>query len=148
MSGFESIDILTLGDLKLVKSQVFTEITDVSGLGASYQAGKFDGILGMAFPILSVNHVPSVLENLINEGVISNPIFAFYHGNENTDVGELVLGGYDSDRFIGKLSYVSLKRAAYWEIEVAGFNVGNIKFLTSGSSAILVRFFLTNFTIF
>ena len=46
VSGFQSIDILDMGGLKISK-QMFAEVTDAAGLGAAYKLGKFDGILGM-----------------------------------------------------------------------------------------------------
>ena len=51
VSGFQSIDTLDMGGL-IVQNQEFAEVTDAGGLGAAYKLGKFDGILGMAFPIL------------------------------------------------------------------------------------------------
>jgi len=36
---------------------MFAEVVDASGLGLAYKMGKFDGILGLAFPVLSVNKV-------------------------------------------------------------------------------------------
>lgn len=71
VSGYESVDNLNMGGL-LVKDQIFAEVTDVSGLGAAYKMGKFDGILGLAFPVLSVNKVPTAFENLVNQGLVTN----------------------------------------------------------------------------
>ena len=60
VSGFQSIDNLDFGGF-VVKDQEFAEVTDATGLGGAYKLGKFDGILGLAFPILSVNHVIFVI---------------------------------------------------------------------------------------
>jgi hypothetical protein len=74
---------------------MFAEVTDASGLGLAFQVGKFDGILGLAFPVLSVNKVPTVFENMVKQKLIPLPQFAFYLGHENGQYGELVLGGTD-----------------------------------------------------
>jgi hypothetical protein len=71
VSGYESVDALNMGGL-VVKDQIFAEVTDVSGLGAAYKMGKFDGILGLAFPVLSVNKVPTAFENLVSQGLVTN----------------------------------------------------------------------------
>ena len=66
VSGFQSIDTLDMGGL-IVQNQMFAEVVDAAGLGAAYKLGKFDGILGMAFPILSVNSVPTPFENIVEQ---------------------------------------------------------------------------------
>jgi hypothetical protein len=71
VSGYESMDALNMGGL-VVPDQIFAEVTDVSGLGAAYKMGKFDGILGLAFPVLSVNKVPTAFQNLITHGLVTN----------------------------------------------------------------------------
>jgi hypothetical protein len=47
----------------------FAEISDVSGLGMAYVAGKFDGILGLGWDTISVDHIPTVLTELIKWGI-------------------------------------------------------------------------------
>lgn len=61
VSGFDSQDNVGFGGLNVV-NQVFSEVTDAIGLGAAYEIGKFDGILGMAFSSISVNKNPTVFE--------------------------------------------------------------------------------------
>lgn len=127
VAGYESSDVLNMGGL-VVKDQIFAEVTDASGLGGAYKLGKFDGILGLAFPILSVNHVPTAFENLVKQGLVESPQFAFYLGNSAKDFGELTLGGSDSTKYTGELSWVNLLAATYWEITLGGFSVGGTSF--------------------
>jgi len=135
VGGYESQDITTLGGLT-VKSQIFAEVTDASGLGAAYKLGKFDGILGLAFPILSVNKVPTVFENLVSQGLVADAQFAFYLGNSDSDAGELVLGGTDPAHYTGEFSYVPLKANTYWEITLGSLTVGTAVYGT-GNNAIV-----------
>ena len=61
LSGNHSVDTLTLAGEK-IRSQIFAEI--LSEPGVSFAAGKFDGILGMGYPSISVNDVTPVFQNM------------------------------------------------------------------------------------
>lgn len=137
VSGYESVDNLNMGGLA-VKNQIFAEVTDVSGLGAAYKAGKFDGILGLAFPVLSVNKVPTAFENVVNQGLVTKAEFAFYLGNSATDVGELTLGGTDPAHYTGSITYVPLLAATYWEITLNDLKIAGQSFVGSGESKAIV----------
>jgi hypothetical protein len=136
VSGYESVDNLNMGGL-VVKDQMFAEVTDAEGLGAAYKLGKFDGILGMAFPILSVNSVPTCFENVVDQGLVDTAQFAFYLGNSRKDTGELTLGGYDSSKFTGDISWVNLHAATYWEILMGGMKVGDVAYAAGDTKAIV-----------
>jgi hypothetical protein len=135
VSGFQSVDTLNMGGL-LVKSQEFAEVTNAAGLGAAYKLGKFDGILGMAFDVLSVNKVPTPFDNLVSQGLIDTAQFAFYLGDSRTDKGELVLGGTDPAHYSGDITWVNLLAATYWEITLNGMSVDGTSY-TSGTKAIV-----------
>jgi len=137
VSGFESVDTLQTGGLTVL-SQEFAQVTDASGLGAAYKLGKFDGILGLAFPVLSVNKVPTVFENMVTQKVVPAGEFSFYLGKEDGAKGELLMGGTDPNYYTGAITYVPLKEATYWEIQLAGFQFGSTQFVPSeGQSAIV-----------
>jgi len=136
VAGFESIDNMNMGGL-MVKSQEFAEVTDASGLGIAYKLGKFDGILGLAFPILSVNKVPTAFQNVVDQGLVDSAEFAFYLGNSRRDKGELVFGGYDTAHFTGDLTWVPLLSATYWEITMDAFAVGGTSYVSDGAKAIV-----------
>ena len=139
VNGYESQDNLNLGELK-VNNQIFAEVTDASGLGLAYKIGRFDGILGMAWPTLSVNKIPTPFQNLFTQGSIEKNEFAFYLGDSNADKGELLLGGTDPDHYSGEFSYVPLQHETYWEIELSQVTVGKTNFipLDTSQSAIVV----------
>jgi saccharopepsin len=113
VSGFQSIDTLDMGGL-IVKNQEFAEVTDASGLGAAYSLGKFDGILGLAFPVLSVNKVPTCFENVVIQGLVDTAQFSFYLGNAESDYGELLFGGSDPKYYTGDITWVKLLSPTYW----------------------------------
>jgi len=54
VEGFCSQDTVTWGTYQ-IPNTIFAEITNLQGVG--FIAGKFDGILGMAWPAISVNNI-------------------------------------------------------------------------------------------
>jgi hypothetical protein len=135
VSGYQSFDKITWGGFE-VSDQEFAEVTDASGLGAAYKLGKFDGILGLAFPILSVNSATPAFQNTVSQGLIDNAEFSFYLGNCMTDKGELLLGGTDPELYEGEFNYVPLSSATYWEIELGGFTTDGVTY-GAGDKAIV-----------
>jgi len=121
VAGFVSNDVATVGSLT-VKNQDFAEITDVSGLGAAFKAGKFDGIMGLAFPSISVNHITPVFNNMVDQKLL-DPVFAFYLSNKDGVDGELDLGGIDKNHFSGSLQYVPVSSETYWEVALDGISI-------------------------
>jgi len=133
VSGFQSVDKMNMGQL-IVNGQEFAEVTDAGGLGAAYKLGKFDGILGMAFPVLSVNKVPTAFSNLYTQGLIDENVFAFYLGNSRSDRGELTLGGLNPDHYTGDITWVPLLAATYWEIAMKDVLVGGVSYADTSAS--------------
>ncbi|XP_048377422.1 cathepsin D-like [Stegostoma tigrinum] len=124
LSGFLSQDSLTIGDLVTTK-QVFGEAVKQPGL--VFIAAKFDGILGMAYPTISVDGVLPVFDNMMKQKQLEKNIFSFYlNRNVSTQPGgELLLGGVDSKYFTGDFHYLNVTRQAYWQIKADQVTVGN-----------------------
>jgi hypothetical protein len=115
----------------VVENQEFAEVTNAEGLGAAYKMGKFDGILGMAFGVLSVNHVTTPFDNLVAQGSVDKAEFSFFLGNSNDEDGELLLGGTDPNYYTGDITYVPLSAATYWEIKLDDFVVDGQSYVTA-----------------
>ncbi|EFX00865.1 aspartic endopeptidase pep2 [Grosmannia clavigera kw1407] len=123
LSGFVSQDTVSIGDLKIVK-QDFAEATEEPGLAFAF--ARFDGILGLGFDTISVNHIVPPFYNLINQKLIDSGVFAFYLGNADSDGddSEAVFGGVDKAHYTGKITTIPLRRKAYWEVDLDSISLG------------------------
>jgi len=123
VSGLFAKDTVSLGQDLAVTGQDFATIDNCGGMGIGYLVGKFDGILGLGFPSISVGTKPTVFGNAIEQGLVLEPIFSFYLGNHKQ--GELTFGGYDKDHYTGDLHWVPLSKATYWQINPSEIKMGS-----------------------
>uniref|UniRef100_A0A060T7R0 Aspartate protease n=1 Tax=Blastobotrys adeninivorans TaxID=409370 RepID=A0A060T7R0_BLAAD len=124
VAGFVSQDTLQLGDLVIPK-QDFGEVTSEPGLAFAF--GKFDGILGLAYDTISVNRIVPPIYNAIGSGLLDDNVFAFSLGDANkneNDGGSITFGGIDKSKYTGKITYLPVRRKAYWEVEFNSISLG------------------------
>lgn len=120
LSGFVSCDDITIGDIK-IKNQLFAEATSEPGLAFAF--GRFDGILGLGYDTISVNRIPPPFYNMIDQGKLDEPVFAFYLGSTEQE-SEAVFGGIDEKHYTGKMVKLPLRRKAYWEVDFDAITFG------------------------
>ncbi|KAK5844778.1 aspartic proteinase-like [Gossypium arboreum] len=137
ISGFFSEDHVTVGDL-VVKNQEFIEATSEPSL--TFLLAKFDGILGLGFQEIAVGNAVPVWYNMVNQGLVKEPVFSFWLSRNSEDNlgGELVFGGMDPKHFKGNHTYVPVRRKGYWQFDMGDFLIGNetTGFCAGGCSAI------------
>jgi len=121
LSGFVSQDDVTIGDIT-IKNQLFAEATSEPGLAFAF--GRFDGILGLGYDSISVNKIPPPFYNMINQGKLDKPVFAFYLGSTE-DQSEAIFGGIDESHYEGKLIKIPVRRKAYWEVDFDSIAFGD-----------------------
>ncbi|KAJ9109262.1 aspartic proteinase precursor [Naganishia friedmannii] len=132
VEGYISKDTLEIGDLT-IKNQLFGEATKEPGLAFAF--GKFDGILGLAYDTISVNHIPPPFYNMIDQKLLDEPIFSFRLGSSDQDGGECIFGGTDDNAFEGKITYVPIRRKGYWEVELEKIGFGDEELELEGTGA-------------
>ena len=88
VSGFYSRDNVQIGDYTL-NNYLFAEVNNTAGLGFGYRIGKFDGILGLGWDTISVDHVPTPVDALVASGQLAENSFSFYLGNNVSRFGSL-----------------------------------------------------------
>jgi saccharopepsin len=120
VSGYMSRDLVTIGDMQL-KNILFAEVTNEPGLAFAF--GRFDGILGLGYETISVNQVEPPFYAMISQGVIDEPVFAFYLG-DTEDESEAVFGGIDTKHYTGKITNIPVRRKAYWEVTLDSITFG------------------------
>uniref|UniRef100_A0A3P8YSV2 Cathepsin D n=2 Tax=Esox lucius TaxID=8010 RepID=A0A3P8YSV2_ESOLU len=137
LSGYLSQDTCTIGGLAIQK-QVFGEA--IKQPGVAFIAAKFDGILGMAYPRISVDGVVPPFDNLMSQKKVDQNVFSFYlNRNPTTEPGgELLLGGTDPSYYSGDFHYLNITRQAYWQIHMDGMAVGSQLTLCKGGCAAIV----------
>ncbi|KAJ3158695.1 hypothetical protein HDU86_002660 [Geranomyces michiganensis] len=118
-SGTTASETITVAGVT-VKNQVFGDVTYE---GEDPQASDFDGILGMGFTPIASDGATSWFENAVAQGKIANSMFSFYLNAQSTG-SELYLGGYNSARYTGSISWVPLTDAGWWQFALKDITVG------------------------
>ncbi|GAA5886638.1 hypothetical protein JCM6882_005841 [Rhodosporidiobolus microsporus] len=131
LEGVISNDVMSIGDLT-VKGQDFAESTNEPGLAFAF--GKFDGILGLAYDTISVQHVVPPFYQMINQGLLDSPQFGFWLGKD-PEQGEATFGGVDEKHFTGKIDWVPVRRKGYWEVELEKVKFGEEELELEGTGA-------------
>lgn len=101
---------------------------------------KFDGILGLGFKEFAVADATPVWYNMVDQGVVSEPVFSFWLNRNAQDEngGELVFGGVDPSHYIGQHTYVPVTRKGYWQFDMGDFLIDgkSTGFCAKGCAAI------------
>ena len=136
VKGYISQDKVQIGDIK-IKNQDFGEVTQEPGLAFAF--GRFDGIWGLGYDSISVNKIVPPFYQMINQGLVDEPVFAFYLGdtNKDGDESEVVFGGVDKDHYTGDVTYLPLRRKAYWEVDLDAISFGDQTAEIDSTGAIL-----------
>jgi len=117
IAGFFSEDNVLVGSL-IVKNQKFIETTRETS--PTFIIGKFDGILGLGFPEISVGGAPPIWQSMKEQNLVEKDVFSFWL-NRDPDAsagGELVFGGVDSKHYKGSHTYVPVTRKGYWQFDM------------------------------
>lgn len=129
----------------LLPNVTFAEATDEPGI--AFALTKFDGILGLGYPAISVDGSTPVVQKLHEAGMLAEPVFAFYLHRSDTpqasvvspsdaEGGTMMLGGVDERYFTGSLHYVPVTRKAYWQFALDAILLANVPMGGAATSAI------------
>ena len=128
VSGYTSSDHVKLGEL-FIKNQNFGEVDQASW---EFGFGWFDGMLGLGLPNSSQI---SILQNLVDRGLLDRPLFSLYLANGDMTTGsELLLGGVDDDLFTKPLYELQVRdEATEWELQLDTLQFGDDVFEPDGA---------------
>ncbi|KAI8967752.1 endopeptidase [Mycotypha africana] len=122
LEGFISQDVLKVGGIK-VENQGFAE--SVKEPGFTFAFAKFDGILGMGYDTISVQHTVPPFYHMVNQDLVDEPLFSFWLADSgDSEGGELMLGGTDPRHYRGELIWSDVRRKGYWEITLEDIKFG------------------------
>ncbi len=115
VSGEINQDQFTLGNL-VVPNQKFGEILDEDG--DVFSAGKFSGILGLAYPSMAAYGVTPVFDSIIQDKLLKSNVMSFYYSVNEADDGQITLGYVDKTKYTGDLKYYKVVDEFYWTIKL------------------------------
>lgn len=133
-------DSVTIGDMK-VKSQKLGLAIKSDCKGKAYE-----GIIGMS--LLSSNH-SSIIQNMLSQGLIEKPLFAFYlNRNKGSRDSELTIGGYNPNHIqSNQLNTLKVTDPEHWQVSMEKVVFGKYiiaanqkAIIDSGSSIIAAPF--------
>ncbi|XP_040472497.1 pepsin B-like [Falco naumanni] len=86
----------------------------------------FDGILGMSYPGVGISGYNTLLQNMMQQNQLEEPIFSFYFSRNPTYEygGEVVLGGIASQLYTGEILWTPVIQELYWKIGIEEFSIG------------------------
>ncbi|XP_018397790.1 PREDICTED: lysosomal aspartic protease-like [Cyphomyrmex costatus] len=136
VSGYLSTDVVNFAGLD-VKNQTFAEIR--FQVGDIFIHSKFDGILGLGYPeLMYAKGVTPVFKNMIEQDLVK-PVFSIYINRsfESELIGELLLGGSDSNYYIGEFIYVNVSHKKHWQVTMDMIQIKNITLCPNGCEAVI-----------
>ncbi|CAF1049690.1 unnamed protein product [Adineta steineri] len=125
-------DTVTIAGLA-VTNQVFAEASNMSSFG-----GVRDGLLGLGYQSITSGGEAPVFYNMYKQNLIPQPIFSFYFNPDSSVVpgGELILGGVDTTKYTGSVTYVNVTVQGYWQFQANSITIGSTVICASSCNAI------------
>ncbi|XP_049747803.1 pepsin F-like [Elephas maximus indicus] len=142
MKGFLVRDTVQVAGLAVVTQEFGLSIQEP---GSFMNSAPFDGILGLAYPTISVHGTMPFFDNLWNQGLISQGLFAFYLTAQEDKGSVVMFGGVDPAYYKGELNWVPVTRPFFWQFtidsismngKVIGCNGGCDTILDTGTSLV------------
>ncbi|KAF9223025.1 acid protease [Gyrodon lividus] len=113
VSGKQYNDTVTVSGLTVPDQTLGVAWRYSSGLATTRFPA--DGLMGMAFPSISLYRSSPVFQTLVATGQIDEPVFAF---SFQAPGPQLYLGGINPTMYTGEISYTPVTRQDFWRINI------------------------------
>uniref|UniRef100_A0A914VAF3 Peptidase A1 domain-containing protein n=1 Tax=Plectus sambesii TaxID=2011161 RepID=A0A914VAF3_9BILA len=107
--------------------------------GLAFVAAKFDGILGMGFDSISVNHILQPMDQIFADKTkCPQSVIAFWLNRDTTGAhgGEMTLCGTDPNHYTGSIAWEPVTHADYWRINMDSLAIGTTVFGSNVSAIV------------
>jgi len=122
-SGYIATDKVCLGDIC-----VDNGFGVATSLAPFFADQPLDGILGLGFQQLAVDHIKPPVQTMIDNKLLANPIFTVWmtmtHA-ENETGGLITIGDYDKKHCSDQVDWIPLSSATYYQVSLDGVKVGS-----------------------
>ncbi|KAG9353070.1 hypothetical protein JZ751_017646, partial [Albula glossodonta] len=134
MTGVLGYDTVEVGGIH-IPGQVFG-LSQTEAIFMAYM--QADGILGLAFPVLSASGATPVFDSMMARGLLSQDLFSVYLSRNSQKESMVTFGGLDQSYYTGDIKWIPLSHAMYWQISVDSITInGNTVACAGGCQAIV-----------
>ncbi|XP_062406242.1 gastricsin-like [Sardina pilchardus] len=132
LTGVLAYDTVSMGELTVTNQKIGLSVTEP---GSHFARPLHDGIMGLAFK----PDQQTIVDTMIQEGLIEEPVFAFYLSRNSEKGSEAVFGGTDPAHYQGEIQWVPVQQDSHWQLVFDGFEVNHEStgWCDSGCSAIV-----------
>ncbi|KAH7886694.1 aspartic peptidase domain-containing protein [Phlebopus sp. FC_14] len=100
----------------------------------SYAEEPFNGVVGLGYPSLTEQGIPSLFSNLVAQNAIPEPVVSFKLSSSGS---ELLIGGADASLYNGAITYAPVTEQRYFQIDVDGVSVDGSPIIDGFSAIVL-----------
>ncbi|KAG9349442.1 hypothetical protein JZ751_027885 [Albula glossodonta] len=118
LTGVIGYDTVNVGKLTVTNQKIGLSITEP---GNHFARPLHDGIMGLAFK----PNQQTIVDTMIQEGLVEEPIFAFYLSRNSERGSEVVFGGTDPSHYTGEIHWVPVAQDSHWQLVFEGFVVNH-----------------------
>jgi hypothetical protein len=122
ISGVYVRDNVCLGQGDMCCKADFVAATDETD--EPFSLVPFDGILGLSLPQMAEGPAFSVLDALVESGVLKESLFAVFLGNA-AEQSEITFGTYNKEHLASSLTWVPVTVPGYWQVAMDDIMVGD-----------------------
>ncbi|XP_028813188.1 gastricsin-like [Denticeps clupeoides] len=99
----------------------------VVGLSTSAQLSPtpFAGVVGLAYPSDAAGGQPTLMDTMMQQGLLQYDIVAFYLAPPGQSGSEMCFGEVDNSRYQGQITWTPVTTGYWWQINIQGFAVNN-----------------------
>ncbi|KAE8623470.1 hypothetical protein XENTR_v10005621 [Xenopus tropicalis] len=117
VTGLFGYDTVSIQGISITNQEFGLTITEPT---SNFYYSPFDGILGLAYPGLSVEGAQTVLQGMMQENLLNPSMFSIYLGSQS---GEIIFGGVDSNLYTGQIYWAPLSQELYWQVALQEFSI-------------------------
>jgi len=122
MSGVYVRDNICLGTGDICCQANFVAATEESD--EPFSLVPFDGILGLSLPQMAEGPSFSVLDRLVESGVLQKGLFSVFFGNEG-EQSEITFGSYKMDQMETEIFWSPVTVPGYWQVAMDDITLEN-----------------------
>ncbi|KAM4796922.1 gastricsin-like [Rhinophrynus dorsalis] len=122
LTGILGYDTVTIQNVAITQQEFGLSVTEP---GTNFVYAQFDGILGLAYPSIAVEGATTVMQGMLQQNLLNQPLFAFYLSSQENSQngGEVAFGGVDQNYYSGQIYWTPVTSESYWQIGIQGFSI-------------------------